>query len=161
MKWLKDKRVVSILWTLLRIWLGYTWLVAGIAKTQNPAWFGSEAGTALTGFLQGAIGKATGDHPAVQQWYASFLQSAALPSSVFFSYLVVMGEILVGISLITGTFTLFSLFISAFMNFNYMLAGASGLNPNMFLIAVILISVRPNSYFYAVDRWLLPLFSKK
>ena len=155
MKWLKDKRIVSILWAILRIWLGYTWLHAGLVKTQNSSWFGAEAGSALAGFLQGAIGKATGDHPAVQQWFASFLSTIALPNAVFFSYLVVFGEILVGIGLITGTFTVISLLVSAFMNLNYMLAGASGLNPNMFVVAFVLLYVGSNAYFYGLDQWLL------
>jgi len=154
MRWLKDKRISSILWTILRIWLGYTWLQAGIVKTQNSVWFGSEAGTAITGFLNGAIAKATGEHPAVQQWFASFLSHVALPNAVFFSYLVVVGEILVGIGLITGTFTVLSLLVSAFMNLNYMLAGSSGLNPNMLVIAFILLCVHDGAYYYGLDRWL-------
>ena len=155
MKLLKNRRIVSILWTILRIWLGYTWLHAGLIKTQNPAWFGAETGTAITGFLQGAIAKATGDHPAVQQWFASFISTVAMPNAVFFSYLVVFGEILVGIGLITGTFTVLSLLVSAFMNLNYMLAGSSGLNPNMLVVAFILLYVGSNAYFYGIDQWLL------
>ncbi len=63
-------------------------------------WFGTGAGAALNGFIQGAIIKtacapnvaAAACHPDVQMWYASFLQSAVLSHIVVWSNFVVIGE---------------------------------------------------------------------
>ena len=87
-------------WTILRLYLGYAWLTAGWGKLTNPAgvWIGAKSGTAVTGFIQGALAKTGGDHPDVSAWYAAFLERIALPNAVLFSYLVTYGEILVGVA---------------------------------------------------------------
>ena len=36
----------SWLWLILRLYLGYEWLTAGLGKISNPAWIGANAGTA-------------------------------------------------------------------------------------------------------------------
>lgn len=159
MKIFRDKRF-AILWTILRIWLGYEWISAGIEKISNPAWVGSKAGVAITGFLKGALAKATGDHPSVQSWYASFIQSVALPNAKVFSYLVAYGEVLVGISLILGALTIVGLLAGAFMNLNYMLAGTTSTNPNLYTAAILLMAAGANAYLFGLDRFILPKLSK-
>lgn len=159
MKIFRDKRF-AILWTILRIWLGYQWISAGIEKISNPAWVGSKAGVAITGFLKGALAKATGDHPLVQGWYASFIQSVALPNAKVFSYLVAYGEVLVGISLILGALTIVGLLAGAFMNLNYMLAGTTSTNPNLYTAAILLMAAGANAYLFGLDRFILPKLSK-
>jgi len=163
MKFLKDKRIISIVWAVLRIWLGYQWLHAGVEKVGNPAWVGEKAGTAVAGFLNGALAKAVGDHPAVQGWYAEFIEHVALPNATIFSYLVAFGEVIVGISLILGVLTYVGLLAGALMNFNYLFAGTTSTNPNMLLITFILLYVGANSYFYGIDRFInyKGLFKKK
>jgi thiosulfate dehydrogenase [quinone] large subunit len=121
--------VKQVLYGLLRIWLGWQWLEAGLHKLGNPAWVGKQAGTAVTGFLRGALAKAVGENPAVQPWYAAFVEHVALPNAKLFSYLVVTGEVLVGIALIAGVFTAFSALMGALMNLNFMLAGSVSINP--------------------------------
>ena len=159
MKIFRDKRF-AILWTILRIWLGYEWISAGIEKISNPAWVGSKAGVAITGFLKGALAKATGDHPLVQGWYANFIQSVALPNAKVFSYLVAYGEVLVGISLILGALTIVGLLAGAFMNLNYMLAGTTSTNPNLYTVAILLMAAGANAYLFGLDRFILPKLSK-
>jgi thiosulfate dehydrogenase (quinone) large subunit len=63
----------SLLWLILRVYVGYQWLVAGYEKFINPAWTGAKSGTGLGGFIAGALKKTAGDHPDVAGWYASFL----------------------------------------------------------------------------------------
>jgi len=159
MKIFRDKRF-SVLWTILRIWLGYEWLTAGIEKVTGQGWVGSKAGTAITGFLKGALAKATGDHPLVQGWYASFVKDFALPNAKIFSYLVASGEILVGISLILGALTIVGLIAGAFMNLNYMLAGTTSINPNMYTVAILLMAAGANAYIFGLDRFILPMLGK-
>lgn len=160
MKFLKDKKVISILWTVIRIWLGYEWIKAGFEKMGNPVWVGPQAGVAIGGFLKGALAKATGEHPAVQQWYASFIQNVALPNAKIFSYVIAFGEFLTGLGLILGAFTYIALFAGAFMNLNYLLAGTTSLNPNMLTLTFVLLYVGANSYYYGVDHFLMPMIKK-
>ena len=65
----------SWFWLLLRLYLGYEWLMAGWAKftDENGVWVGAKAGTAVTGFLNRALQKTTGEHPDVSGWYAWFM----------------------------------------------------------------------------------------
>ncbi len=130
----------SFLWLLVRLYLGWTWLEAGIEKFKNPAWTGSTAGSAIKVFLLGALKKTTGDHPDVQNWYAWFINHAVLPHATLFSYLVTYGEILVGIALILGLFTALSSFFGAFMNMNYLLAGTVSINPILLILAMLLLA---------------------
>ncbi|AJA48623.1 hypothetical protein CPAST_c25540 [Clostridium pasteurianum DSM 525 = ATCC 6013] len=161
MKIFRDKRF-SIIWTVLRIWLGYQWLTAGIEKITGQGWIGSKAGVSITGFLKGALAKATGEHPLVQWWYASFIKSFALPNAKIFSYLVAFGEILVGISLILGALTIVGLIAGAFMNLNYMLAGTTSTNPILYTAAILLMVAGTNAYILGLDRFILPkIFNKK
>jgi thiosulfate dehydrogenase (quinone) large subunit len=155
LKFLRGK-YVSIIWTLLRIWLGYEWLKAGIEKVGDPKWVGSDAGASISGFFQNALAKATGEHPAVQSWYASFIENFALPNAKAFSYVVTFGEILVGVSLILGALTVVGLVAGAFMNLNYLFAGTVSTNPILYTAAIILLVMGYASSIYGVDRFILP-----
>jgi hypothetical protein len=90
------------IWLILRLYAGYEWLNAAAGKWQNPAWTGPKAGAAISGFAQGALQETAGAHPNVQGWYAWFLQHAVLTAPVFWSYLITVGETLVGIALVPG-----------------------------------------------------------
>jgi thiosulfate dehydrogenase [quinone] large subunit len=144
------------IWLIIRLYVGWQWLEAGWGKLNNPAWTGSKAGTALTGFIQGALAKTGGAHPDVQAWYASFLQAFVLPNAAFWSYLVSWGEFLVGVALILGLFTGIAAFFGAFMNMNYLMAGAVSTNPILFLGALFLVLAWRTAGWWGLDRWLLP-----
>lgn len=164
MKFFQHKYLITV-WTIIRIWLGYDWLMAGLEKINNPVWVGDKAGIAVSGFLQGALSKATGEHPAVQSWYATFIKNFALPNSKLFSYLVAYGEVLVGISLILGVLTVVGLLAGALMNLNYMLAGTTSTNPIMYTAAILLLIAGSSAYTLGADRVVIPfiknLFMKK
>ena len=145
------------IWLLLRLYVGYEWLAAGWGKLQSDAWVGSQAGTALTGFVNGALAKTSGAHPDVQDWYAAFLQNVVLPNAAFWCRLVAIGETLVGIALIVGLFTGIAAFFGAFMNVNYLLAGTVSTNPILFLIAMFLVLAWKTAGWWGLDRWVLPL----
>lgn len=145
------------LWLIVRVYLGYEWLTAGWGKVTSDAWTGSQAGTALTGFINGSIGEATGAHPAVQGWYASFLQSFVLPNASVFAHLVAYGELLVGVALIIGALTGIAAFFGIIMNANYLLAGTVSTNPILAVLAIFLVLAWRNAGWIGLDRWLLPL----
>jgi len=147
------------LWTIIRLYLGYEWLMAGWGKLTNPAgvWVGAKAGTAVTGFIEGALEKTSGDHPDVSGWYATFLQQVALPNAVLFSYLVTFGELLVGVALILGLLTGIAAFFGGFMNANFLFAGTVSTNPLLLLLAILIILAWRVAGYWGLDRWVLPL----
>ncbi|MBA3944653.1 MAG: DoxX family protein [Herpetosiphonaceae bacterium] len=152
-----DTRLAT-LWLIIRLYVGWEWLVAGWEKLTNPAgvWTGAKAGAALNGFAQGALKKTSGDHPDVAAWYSWFLQHAVLPHAALFSYMVTFGEILVGLALITGLLTGIAAFFGGFMNANYLLAGTVSTNPMLFILATWLVLAWRVAGYWGLDRWALP-----
>ncbi len=146
----------SWVWLVLRLYVGYEWFMAGYEKVINPAWVGDQAGTAIQKFLEGAVAKSTGAHPAVSGWYSSFVSGVPLQHPVFWSYVITYGEILVGIALILGLFTGIAAFFGAFMNLNFMFAGSTSSNPILALCGLFLILAWRNAGWVGLDRWALP-----
>lgn len=148
------------LWFLVRLYLGYEFLMAGWGKLANPAWFGTDAGAALSGFVQGALGKTAGAHPDVYAWYASFLQSTVLPNLVVWSNAVVLGELAIGLGLIVGLCTRTAAFFAFFMAFNFLLAGTVSVNPTLILLAIGIMLAHRVAGNWGLDRFARP-FCKK
>ncbi len=142
-------------WLLLRVYMGYEWFMAGWGKLGSDVWTGSGAGTAVKGFLMGALQKTVGAHPDVSGWYAYFIEYVAVPNSALFSYLVVYGEIVVGLALILGLFTGVSAFLGAFMNVNYLFAGTVSVNPLMLVVQVFLMCAWKTAGWLGLDRYFL------
>jgi len=144
------------IWLILRLYVGWEWLRAGLGKLTNPAWIGSDSGTALGGFVNNALAKTSGNHPDVQIWYAWFLKNVVQPHLVSWSYLVSFGEFLVGVALILGLFTGIAAFFGSFMNMNYLLAGAVSVNPVLLILATFLVLAWKTAGWWGLDRWVLP-----
>lgn len=148
----RDKRS-AVLWLLIRLYVGYEWLIAGWEKVMNPVWFGSQAGPAVKGFVAGALLKTGGQYPDVSGWYASFLQSAVLPNALVWANLVAVGELLVGLGLIAGFLTGIAAFFGFFMNLNYLLAGTVSSNPQLLVLALLLMAARYVAGYWGLDRY--------
>jgi thiosulfate dehydrogenase [quinone] large subunit len=146
----------SWFWLLVRLYVGWEWLLAGWGKIGSDAWTGSKAGAALSGFLNGALAKTTGLHPDVSGWYAWFLKGFVETHPVFWSYLVAWGELLVGIALIVGVFAGIAAFFGMFMNLNYLLAGTVSINPILFVLSIGLILTWKVAGYIGLDRFVLP-----
>lgn len=147
-----DTRAAWI-WFLMRLYLGYEWLTAGLVKLTdiNGSWVGEKAGAAVTGFLNGALKKTEGQHPDVSGWYAWFIQNVALPHPVIFSYLIVFGEIAVGLGLIVGLFAALAAFFGMVMNFNFLFAGTVSVNPIMLLMGILIILAWRTCGYFGLD----------
>ncbi|MCT8136999.1 DoxX family protein [Anaerobacillus sp. CMMVII] len=145
---------MAIIWTILRIWLGLQWIEAGYYKIRS--------GFDVSGFLQGAIANAGGEHPIVQGWYAEFLKGFALPNSELFNILIPWGEFLVGLGLIIGLATIPALLAGAFMNINFMMAGVGLFSPdlNFLVVAMFLLLIGKGRYYYGIDRFIIPNIKK-
>jgi thiosulfate dehydrogenase [quinone] large subunit len=145
-------------WLVVRVYVGYEWLVAGSEKMFGPgaaAWTGGNAGAAVRGFATGALKKTGGEHPDVQGWYAWFLQNVVIPNATFFAWLVSVGELLVGIALILGALTGIAAFYGVIMNANYLLAGSVSSNPVLIILGALLMLAWKNAGWVGLDRWLL------
>lgn len=150
-----DGPKIAIVWTIVRIWLGFQWIEAGYDKISS--------GFDVSGFLQGAIANASGDRPTVQVWYANFLEGFALPNAGLFNILVPWGEFLVGLGLIVGLATIPALIAGAFMNMNFMMAGIglAGPDAKFFAIAMLLLLIGRGRYYFGLDRFVIPYLKKQ
>lgn len=159
------------LWLIVRLYVGYEWLTAGLdkltgysftfdafgQKVGTPWVFGAHDGAAIKGFVAGAIAQMGGAHPAVQSWYGWFLQTFVLPNATVFAYMVTFGEVLIGLGLIFGCLTGIAAFFGVFMNLNFMLAGAVSINPVIGVLAMFLVLAWRIGGYWGIDRYLLPL----
>lgn len=154
--------LMSPLWLVIRLYVGYEWLIAGWTKIWSPVWTGPQAGVAVNGFLNGALAKTTGLHPDVSSWYAYFIEHFAINHTVAFSYLVAYGELAIGITIILGLLVGISSFFGMFMNLNYLFAGTVSINPQLVVLQFLLILAWRTSGYIGLDRFVLPkLFPKK
>ena len=152
---------LSFLWLIIRIYVGWQWLVAGYEKIINPAWVGEGSGAVIKDFITFSLTKTTGAHPDVQGWYAVFLKDVVMNHTVFFSYLVAFGEVLVGLALIFGFLTGISAFFGAYMNINYLFAGVVSVNPLLFVLQILLMLSWRIAGWFGLDRWVLPIVEKR
>jgi len=78
------------------------------------------------------------------------------PNAALFSYLVILGETLVGIALVLGAFTGIAAFFGVFMNASFLFAGTAGANPLMALVAILIVLAWRVAGWWGLDRWILP-----
>ncbi|MBM7600780.1 thiosulfate dehydrogenase [quinone] large subunit [Virgibacillus halotolerans] len=154
MNFIRNNKVFAGVLAFLRIYIGYQWMTAGWGKITG-------GGFDAAGFLQGAIASASGENPAVQGWWATFLETVALPNADLFTFLVMWGELLVGVALILGIFTNFAALMGITMNFAFLFSGTVSTNAQMVLITVFLIIAGYNAGRYGLDRWVLPFLKNR
>lgn len=168
-KFIFSNTAMSIVWLVIRVWLGYQWVSASLHKLfltdtasgatlygqWNPAWL--VTGTALKGYWMGAL--ATDPKPVIAfDWYRSFIQFLVdTQSYVWFAKLIAFGEFFVGIALILGIFTGIAAFFGGFMNWNFLMAGSASTNPWMFVLAILLVLAWKTAGYIGFDRVLLPM----
>jgi len=150
--------VAAWLWLVVRLYVGYQFLDAGIHKFQDPAWMNG-SGTAILGFWNRAVAvPAAPAKPLITfDWYRDFLQFLINANAApWFSYVIVFGEITVGIGLILGTFVGLAAAGGMLMNLAFLLAGTTSTNPVLFALGVLLILAWKNAGYIGLDRFLLP-----
>jgi len=130
------------------------WFQAGYEKLMSGAWLGGNAGNIIKGFLNGALAKTGGEHPDVMGWYAWLINNVFIPGAPLLSYLVVFGEIIIGITLIIGLYTKKSAKVGIFMNLNYLFAGTVSTNPFLLVLQLLLIKGNKVAGWIGVDRFM-------
>lgn len=144
----------SALWFIVRMEVGAEWLLAGWEKLQSPAWGAS--GKAMSGFVAGALAKTAGPNPAVQGWYAWFLQHLVQPNPGLWSILITYGELAVGLGVLLGVLTGIAAGFGVLMNLNYLLAGTVSINPILGVFGLFLVFSWRVCGWIGGDRVLLP-----
>jgi len=159
-RWLFTDPRASWIWLAVRLYVGWQWFEAGREKiwpATGTSWLSSGAG--LKGFWANAVSvPAKGKPPITYGWYREFLQYMLDHDwYTWFSKLIALGELALGIALIVGAFVGVAAFFGTFMNFNFMLAGSASTNPVMFGLAVFLVIAWKVGGTIGLDRWLLPM----
>lgn len=142
------------MWLVVRIEVGSEWLLARWEKMHSPPW--GTSGKGIAGFVAGALAKASGPNPAVQGWYAWFLQHAVLPNAGLFSFLVTYGAFVVGLGVLLGVLTGIPAGFGVLMNLNYLLAGTVSINPILGVFGLFLVFSWRVCGWIGGDRLLLP-----
>jgi thiosulfate dehydrogenase [quinone] large subunit len=151
-----DPRLAPI-WLVLRLWLAYQWLSAGVPKLMDPVWMST--GLPLQGYWQGSL--ATAPRPVIAyDWYRAFIEFlVAGGHHVWFAKLVAFGEVGVGVALALGALTGLAAAAGLLMNVNYLLAGSASTNPVLAAVAILIVLAWKVAGWWGLDRWLLPWLS--
>ncbi|NEW09178.1 DoxX family membrane protein [Paenibacillus sp. SYP-B3998] len=154
MNWLRGSKLAAAFLTLMRLYLGVKWVMAGWHKITGEKAFDA------SGFLSGAIAKpvlASGSNDMLYVSYVSFLKNFALPNVGIFNVIVPWGEFLVGLGLLLGALTTTAIFFGLFMNFMYIFSGTVSSNPWFILLGFIVIAAGANAGKFGMDYWILPI----
>jgi thiosulfate dehydrogenase [quinone] large subunit len=160
-KWLFNDTRSAPLWMAFRIWIGLEWFTAGMHKFITDGVVGKgwlDGGASLKGFWAGAVAiPQTGSPKITYTWFRDFLNTM-LDSQAYqwFAWLIVFGEIAVGLGLIFGCLTAIAAFFGTLMNMSFLLAGSGSTNPLMFGATVFVILAWKNAGYWGLDRYVLP-----
>ena len=137
----------DLLLALLRVYLGVVFLVAVVPKLTSGVPFAPR----MTGFLENvALTDAHG-------FYRAFLESVVLPNPDLFGGLVVAGEVVAGIGLVTGTATRLAGSVAALLALNYLFAKGAWFwtpssNDAAFLVIALVVVLGAAGRTLGVDR---------
>ncbi|SOC36166.1 DoxX family protein [Ureibacillus acetophenoni] len=154
-KWWRNNNIAAAVMMLLRIYLGYNFMVAGWGKITGGQFDAS-------GFLNNAVQNPVKgpDGSSVFGLYNIFLENVALPNVDLFNILVPWGEFLVGLGLILGCLTTAAAFFGVIMNFSFLMAGAISHNPTDILIGLLILFAGANAGKIGLDYFVLPYVRK-
>ncbi|MCK8487046.1 DoxX family protein [Paenibacillus sp. MBLB2552] len=151
MKFVRENKYAAMLFTVVRLYLGWEWMTAGWHKITG----GFNAG----GFLNGAVANPVldkGTNELVYPTFTAFLENFAIPNVKLINVLIPWGEFLVGIGLLLGALTTAAMFFGLMMNFMFMFAGTVSTNPWMVLLGAIILAAGANAGKFGADYYLLP-----
>lgn len=153
--WFRNNNIAAAIMMLLRIYLGYNFMIAGWGKITGGQFDAS-------GFLNNAVQNPVKgpDGSNVFGLYTTFLENVALPNVDIFNILVPWGEFLVGLGLMLGCLTTAAAFFGVIMNFSFLMAGAISHNPTDILIGLLILFAGVNAGKFGLDYFVLPFLRK-
>ncbi|MDQ2809761.1 MAG: DoxX family protein [Chloroflexota bacterium] len=161
---LADPRAAA-LWLPLRLFIGWDFLEAGLHKFA-PAFFGQtgaswmDSSASILGYWKGAvaINAQTGRGAISYEWWRGFLQVLIdNHADVWFSKVIVFGEIAVGLGLIAGALVGIAAMGGILMNLSFLLSGSTSSNPILLALGIGIILAWKVAGLAGLDRYLLPL----
>ncbi|WP_058486815.1 FAD-dependent oxidoreductase [Defluviitalea phaphyphila] len=152
-----EKTTPTFLIVILRLYLGYMWLMSGIEKIDS-GWFEyiMLGGSNVDGTSGASIMQLVSNH--TPNWYAWIVDTFIIPNAMLFQKLVVLTELGLGLAFITGTFTFIAAIVSIGMNINFLLS--TGLNDLWFLVTSIPMLFGAGRSF-GVDYYLIPYLMRQ
>lgn len=114
----------------LRLFIGFGWLRAAVAKILDPGWYD---GSALTEFLDAQLAWSEEAFP----FYGSLMESVLLPNAAAVGIVVILLQLFAGITITAGYYTNAGLLAANLMNANFILAGQP--DPSAFYIVIQLV----------------------
>lgn len=157
-RFLFQSTLASWFWLVVRVFVGWQFLEAGWHKLNTPAWVNG-SGQGILGFWKGALGSTPNGQPVITyDWYRGFIQFLVDTNSAgWFSYVIVGGEIAIGLGLILGAFVGLAAVSGVLMNMAFLLAGTVSTNPVLVLLGMLLVLAWKNAGYIGLDRFFLPL----
>jgi thiosulfate dehydrogenase (quinone) large subunit len=148
---MKIKKCVGLypsLIVLMRILFGVGWLLAGVTKITDKLWF-NQPGLFLKDYLISSLQRSN-----VPPFYKVFLENIALEHVMILNYVIPIVQIILGIFLIAGLFTIPSILSCLFMHINFILSGNINLiSLILYTSAFSLIIFRSNIYHFSLDKY--------
>jgi thiosulfate dehydrogenase [quinone] large subunit len=155
-RFLFNNRRAGLFWLPIRLFVGFAWLEAGWHKITDPEW--TQGGAALRAYWERAAAIPEGGRPPITfEWYRDFINVLLNGGhEAWFSWVVMFGELAIGVGLLLGALTGIAAFFGALMNMSFLLAGSASTNPVLFTLAVGLMLAWRVAGYYGLDRYLLP-----
>jgi thiosulfate dehydrogenase [quinone] large subunit len=111
----------------LRLFIGIGWVRASLEKLIEAGW---NDGSSLVAFFNQQV---SGNH-VYFPFYQALIRDIFAPHALSLSWVIMIGQVLVGVSVLAGFFTNFALICGLFMNFNFIFAGE--VTPSAFYIVI-------------------------
>ena len=152
----------SVIWLIVRLWLGWQWLDAGWLKLTGAGygnWISHSNG--LQGFIAAANAswahraQAYGHPEMSYPWFLHILNDID-KHALLFSRIVTFSELAVGAGLLLGAFTGIAAFGAVALNIIYITSGSAGPNGVFILLGVLLIVAWRVAGDLGADYFILP-----
>jgi thiosulfate dehydrogenase [quinone] large subunit len=148
MELIKSVRLFSSLIVSMRVLFGVGWLLAGLTKITEKLWF-KEPGLFLSDYLINSL-----QNPNAPSFYKTFIENVALEHVMVLNYVIPIVQIILGILLIAGLFTIPSIVACLFMHINFILSGNMNLmSLILYTSAFSLIIFRSDVYHLSLDKY--------
>ena len=145
LQWLARSKVMAVVWTAMRVWLGVMWIQAGDAKlwgAENSAFLHHD-GAGVAGFAAHGV--------AAYSWWASFLHGFVVPNAGWIGVLIAVAEFAIGIALVAGFLTPLAALGSLALLFIYVMSGTASVCAFYALFSVVILATWRTSSWLGVD----------